>query len=212
MAVSAVVGDSGKGGVTSKISGVFANFKKSCSNMLGEVGEMEEIRMNVSDDALADATLFKFLADLFNSIIKNKQNNALIKELQDNQSLTEQKNEKLMGLLQNELKENASLTAGAKESVSKFLTSKMGGEFASKLLFAPPAGQILMAASFIKKAVEAGMSDSELENELTSRFGKDSITTTLTRAIQTMTANTASPENVVADTLKDVNIIRHKLK
>lgn len=199
-------------GVVSKIGGVFSTFKNKCNALLDTVGEMEEIRMNVSDDALADATLFKFLADLFNSIIKNKQNNALIKELQENQSLTEQKNTKLMGLLNNELKENASLTAGAKESVSKFLSSKMGGAFATKLLFAPPAGQILLAANIIKQAVEAGKSDSELENELTSKFGKDSITTTLTRAIQKMTANTASPANVVEETLKDVNNIKFRMK
>lgn len=199
-------------GVVSKIGGVFSTFKNKCNALLDTVGEMEEIRMNVSDDALADATLFKFLADLFNSIIKNKQNNALIKELQENQSLTEQKNTKLMGLLNNELKENASLTAGAKESVSKFLSSKMGGAFATKLLFAPPAGQILMAANIIKQAVEAGKSDDELTTILTNQFGKDSITTTLTRAIQTMTANTASPANVVEETLKDVNNIKFRMK
>ena len=193
-------------GVVSKIGGVFSTFKNKCNALLDTVGEMEEIRMNVSDDALADATLFKFLADLFNSIIKNKHNNALITELQ------EQKNTKLMGLLNNELKENASLTAGAKESVSKFLSSKMGGAFATKLLFAPPAGQILMAANIIKQAVEAGKSDDELTTILTNQFGKDSITTTLTRAIQTMTANTASPANVVEETLKDVNNIKFRMK
>lgn len=208
MASSAVADN----GVVSKIGGVFSAFKNKCNALLDTVGEMEEIKMNVGEDALADATLFKFLADLFNSIIKNKQNNALIKELQENQTLTEQKQTKLMGLLNNELKENASLTATAKESVSKFLASKMGGAFATKLLFAPPAGQILLAANIIKQAVEAGKSDDELTTILTNKFGSDSISTMLTKAIQTMTVNTVSPENVVEQTLKDVNNIKLRMK
>lgn len=173
------------------------------------LAELEEIKMNVNEDALADATLFKFLADLFNSIIKNRQNNALIRELNENQSLTEQRNAKLFKYLGKELEENFNLVAGEKEKISKLLSSKIGSENITKLLFAPPAGQVLFAANMIKSAVEKGTSDEELVKQLESLFGKENLALTLTRATQMLTA---SPVNFATETLEKTSNIAFKVR
>lgn len=145
--------------------------------------EQNKIEIN-SDDALADKTLFAFLAYLLNCFKKDKYS-SLMDELKENENLTRERLEKLMKI---EIENNEFLSKEQKEKISKVIE-------ADKDCIDIVGNKFKEINDFIKETQKIGIDKESIANKVKeiSFSPKD---------IQKITASNG--DSAIKDTIKNV--------